>query len=444
MKTSINRRSFLKTSAAVGALAVAGYQAAGSEKRLPVSVTTPRRGPNEELRIACVGIKGRGTAHIQAHAKGPNTRVVTLCDVDERLYDSRIKMVTDLGKPAPKTEFDMRKVFDDKDVDAVSFATPNFWHSLGAIWAMQAGKDIYVEKPCSHNIFEGRKLVETAAKYKRVTQVGTQNRANPIFHEAMKLLREGVIGDVYMARSLCFKRRDSIGVKPDEPAPPPGVHYDLWLGPAPVRPFNENRFHYVWHWNWDYGNGDIGNQGVHEMDIARWALGVELPTRIESMGGRFMWDDDKTVPNTQIASFFYPDQNKMLVFEVRHWLGPKESELNVGVLVFGSKGYMALDARGYRVYLGGSDKPEMQKRDAGLGAWPDFIKAMKSRKISDLSADVEQAHLSAAHCHLANIAYRVGRAIEFDPKSETIKSDKDASALLTRNYRAPYVVPGNL
>jgi len=440
MKSSMNRRSFLKKSAALGAIAVAGCATTGQEKRLPVTVTTPRRGPNEELRIACIGFNGRGKAHLQAHSKGPNTRVVTICDIDERLFDGAIKMVTDQNLPAPKTEVDMHRVFEDKDVDAVSFATPNFWHSLGAIWACQAGKDVYVEKPCSHNISEGRKLVETAAKYKRAVQVGTQNRANPIFHQAFKALQEGVIGEVYMSRALCYKGRGSIGIKEDEPCPA-GVHYDLWLGPAPVRPFNPNRFHYEWHWNWEYGNGDIGNQGVHQMDVAVWLFGKDktLPIRVGSMGGRYTYKDQGETPNTQVATFQYED-GKMLVFEVRGRSTNDEMGIHVGNLFYGSKGYMALRTNGYETVVDGKPGPSLKSKEQST-IFKNFHDVCRSRKIEDLAAPVEVGHYSAACCHLANISYRLGRTLEFDPKTEKFPSDAGANNMLTRNYRSPFVVP---
>ncbi len=443
MKKSINRRRFLKQSAALGALAVAGNRAMASQERLPVSVTTPRRGPNEELRIACVGIRGRGGSHIQAHCNGPNTKVVTICDVDERLFAHRIQQMADLGKPAPKTVWDMREVFDDKDVDAVSFATPNSWHALGAIWAMQAGKDVYVEKPCSHNIFEGRKLVEAAAKYKRVAQVGTQNRGNPVFHEAMKALKDGVIGDVYMARGLCYKRRNSIGIKPDTPCPE-GVHYDLWLGPARLQPFNENRFHYEWHWNWEYGNGDIGNQGVHEMDVAVWGLGKDgtLPVKVSSMGGRYGYTDQGETANTQVAMMQY-DDGKMLVFEVRGRYTNDERQINVGNLFYGSKGYMAVTKKGYETVVDDKPGPSSKTKEQST-IFTNFHDACRSRKMEDLHAPVSIGHYSAACCHLANIAYRLGRTLEFDPKTEKFRNDAGANNMLTRDYRSPYVVPAEV
>ena len=308
----------------------------------------------------------------------------------------------------------------------------------------RSGKDVYVEKPCSHNIWEGRQLVAAARKHNRIVQHGTQGRSSPAIREAIQKLQQGVIGEVYMARALCFKWRPTIGRQPDGPVPA-GVNYDLWLGPAPQRPFNPNRFHYNWHWFWDYGNGDLGNQGVHEMDMARWGLGMGLPTRIQSAGGHYLFDDDQETPNTLVTTFEYPEQKKMLVFEVRHWLtnhegladGPKNE---VGVTFYGSEGYLQLKYFEYQTYLG-------QKRELGPSAkapsneYERFIAGVRSRKIEDLGVDIEDGHLSSALCHLGNIAYRLKRTVNFDPKTESFPGDDAANALLTRQYRAPFVVP---
>ena len=303
--SELNRRDFLKTTS-VGAGAAA----------LTMGLKPAKAGANDTIRIGVIGLRGRGKSHINGFDALPGVEVVAMCDVDKSVLSQRASELEAKSQRKITRYIDMRRMFDDKSIDAVSIATPNHWHSLAGIWAMQAGKDVYVEKPLSHNIWEGRQLVKAARKYNRMCQHGTQGRSTPAIREAVQKLREGVIGDVYMARGLCYKWRPSIGKKPDAPVPP-GVHYDMWLGPAPKRAFSENRFHYNWHWNWSYGNGDIGNQGVHEMDMARWGLGVGLPTQVQSMGGQFMFDDDKEVPNTQIATFAYPEQNTMLVVEVR-------------------------------------------------------------------------------------------------------------------------------
>ena len=456
-KSRLSRREFLGKSATGTAGVVLGGSAAGC-------ATTPTRtakagvataatvskgvvGANETIRVCVVGVHGRGGSHIDGFSRLQNVEVAGICDVDEREIARRTQEIETKTGKKPKGYVDMHEVFDDKEIDVVSFATPNHWHALGSIWACQAGKDVYVEKPCSHNVYEGRKLVEAARKYNRIVQHGTQSRSSAGLHEAVEQLRNGVIGDVYMAKGLCYKWRGSIGRAKEEP-PPPGVHYDLWLGPAPTRPFTQNRFHYNWHWHWDYGNGDIGNQGVHQMDIARWGLGVGLPTSFQSMGAHFMFDDDWETPNTMIASFFYPDEGahgKMLMFEVRHWITNHEGDIGqgedntVGVLFYGSEGYMVIPSySGYRTFLGRKREPG-PSRNAGGDHYANFIGAVRSRKAEDLNAEIEEGHLSAALCHLANVGYRLNRTIEFDPATETIPGD--AEAMLTRNYRAPFVVP---
>jgi len=277
----MNRRHFLmSTAAAAGALSTKALASA-----------------NDTVRVACVGIRGQGNAHIREYSKMQNVEIAALCDVDENVLNKRLGEVVSSGKKKPAAFTDVRKLLEDKSIDAISIATPNHWHSLIGIWACQAGKDVYCEKPCSHDIFEGRQLVRAAEKYNRIVQHGTNSRSGPAVREAMDKMREGLIGDVYMSRGLCFKWRDTIGHASEEPVPA-GVHYDLWTGPAELLPFTRNRFHYNWHWNWNYGNGDIGNQGIHEMDIARWGLGVKYPTKVSSMGAHFMFDDDQQTPNT--------------------------------------------------------------------------------------------------------------------------------------------------
>jgi predicted dehydrogenase len=434
--SQLNRRDFLKTTTtAAGVAAVA----------LTPGLAPAKTGPNDTIRIGVIGLRGRGKSHIDGFDALPGVEVVAMADVDESVLSQRAAELEAQSQRKITRYIDMRRMFDDKSIDAVSIATPNHWHSLASIWAMQAGKDVYVEKPLSHNVWEGRQLVKAARKYNRMCQHGTQGRSCPAIQEAVQKLREGVIGDVYMARGLCYKWRPSIEKKPDAPVPP-GVHYDLWLGPAPKRAFSENRFHYNWHWHWDYGNGDIGNQGVHEMDMARWGLGVGLPTKVQSMGGQFIFDDDKQVPNAQIATFTYPEQNKMLVFEVRPWItnheggfGSGESN-DVGVLFYGSEGYMALKYFEYQTFLGQKREPGPSGK-SNRNEWATFIAGLKSRKVEDLGVDVEEGHLSSALCHLANMAYRLGRTIDFDPKTETCPNDPEAQKMLTRNYRNPYTVP---
>ncbi|MCW5967674.1 MAG: Gfo/Idh/MocA family oxidoreductase [Blastocatellales bacterium] len=415
---------------------------------LGFTLKTRANSPNDTIRVAVVGFRGQGNGHIRNYMRMPNVEVAALCDVDESVMARGVAEVEKSGKK-PKTYIDFRKLLDDKSIDAVSIATPNHWHSLMGIWACQAGKDVYLEKPCSHTYWEGQQLVAAARKYDRIVQHGTNSRSSAALREAMQLLREGVIGDIYMARGLCFKWRDTIGKKPDGPAPA-GVDYDLWLGPAPKRPFNENRFHYNWHWNWDYGNGDLGNQGIHEMDICRWGLGVTLPTKVSSMGGHFMFEDDQQTPNTQIASFEFNQggRKSMIVFEVRHWITNHEAGIGegkdsntIGNIFYGSKGYMAIDGyTSYKVFLGRKQEPGPSRTQGG-STWVNFIEAMRSRKRADLHAEIEEGHLSSALVHLANISYRTGRTLNFDPAKQQITGDADASRWMKREYRAPFVVP---
>ena len=407
---------------------------------------------NDTVRVACVGIRGQGKAHIHMYSQMPTVEIAALCDVDESVLNQRTQEMVSAGKKKPTGYTDVRKLLEDKSIDAISIATPNHWHSLMGIWACQAGKDVYVEKPCSHNIFEGRQLVRAAQQYNRIVQHGTNSRSGVAVREAVQKMREGVIGEVYMARGLCFKWRDSIGHKPEGPVPA-GVDYNLWTGPAPLHAFTPNRFHYNWHWFWDYGNGDIGNQGIHEMDVARWGLGVKYPTRVSAMGGHFMFDDDQQTPNTMVANFEFDEggKKKMLVFEVRHWMsnheagigeGGKKKDFNtVGNTFYGSKGYLAIDGYGqYKTWLGKDQEPGPARTEGGNN-WANFIEAVRSRKQSDLNAPIEEGYMSTVLVHLANISYRLGRSLEFDAQNLSCKGDPEATRMFTRQYRAPFVVP---
>jgi predicted dehydrogenase len=334
----------------------------------------------------------------------------------------------------------MRELFAQKDIDAVSIATPNHWHSLAAIWACQVGKDVYVEKPGSHNLFEGRKLVEAAHKYNRIVQHGVQLRSSLALQEGVSLLRKGVIGDVYMARGLVFRHRPSIGNKPDMPVPS-HLDYNLWQGPATERAYNPNIVPYNWHWHWAYGNGDIGNQGIHETDMCLWGLGVGLPKQVAAMGGKFLFSDDKETPEVLSVLYRYPEENKMIQFEVRHWNTNDEHGVKVGNIFYGRDGIMVVKGYdSYEVFLG-SHKERGPHRKAGGNHFANFIEAVLSRKTGEQNAPVETAHTSAGLAHLGNTAFRLGRQLEFDPKTERFISDEQANAMLTREYRAPFVVP---
>ena len=315
--------------------------------------------PNDTVRVAVLGVNGRGRDHIGGFQKVPNVQVAVLCDPDDNVARKRAAEFEKRYGQAVRTERDLRRVFDDKMIDAVSVATPNHWHALATIWACQAGKDVYVEKPGTHNILEGRKMIEAARKYNRIVQHGVQLRSSEALREAVEHLRQGVIGKVYMARGLVYRWRPSIGRKPDEAAPAT-LDWDLWQGPAQERPFSRRLVHYNWHWHWDYGNGDLGNQGIHETDMCLWGLGVDrLPSKITAMGGKFLWDDDKETPEVLSASFLYPEENKMIELEVRHWCTNEEHGVGVGNIFYGSDGYMLVKGyEKYEVYRG-------QKREPG-------------------------------------------------------------------------------
>jgi len=396
--------------------------------------------PNDTVRVAVLGVNGRGRDHIAGFQKLKNVEVAVLCDPDRNVAASRAaQFEKTYGRPV-RTESDLRRVFDDRSIDAVSIATPNHWHALATIWACQAGKDVYVEKPGSHNVFEGRKMVEAAAKYNRIVQHGVQLRSSPAVQEAVAKLREGVIGKVYMARAIIYRWRPSIGKKGFEPVPP-YLDYNLWLGPAAERPFSRRWVHYNWHWHWDFGNGEIGNQGVHETDMCLWGLGVGLPRFITASGGKFLFDDDKETPEILTASFLYPEQNKYIEVEVRHWCTNEENGVSVGNIFYGSEGYLVIKGYNrYEVYFGAKRQPGPSRSEDG-DHYANFIQAVRSRNPKDLNAPIETGHLSSALAHLGNIAYRLGRRLEFDPAQEKFVGDEEANRMLRRDYRKPFVVP---
>ena len=451
------RRDFIKKSAlGTAALVVGGM---GFSAKSYGSIM----GANERINVAVVGIRGRGIAHINAWAdlKGShNVRLKTLCDTDEQFFGPRSNSVIEKTGIKPSTEWDMRKVLDDKEIDAISFATPNHWHALGSIWACQAGKHVFVEKPASHNIWEGRKMVEAARKYDRRVQVGFQNRSVNNVIEAIKFLHEGGIGEVYMARGLCYKQRDSFGITEDT-TPPATLHYDRWLGPAPFRPYNEKRGHYNWHWFWDTGNGDTGNQGPHQFDIARWGLNKnEHPVSVYSTGGIFGIDPNECAqetPNTQTSVLKYKD-GKILEFETRRRYTNAEGKLDVkiGNIFYGSDGYLEINGSTWKAFREGEEKPFAgSKEDGGkeeeapslVGSsdtahWINFIDAMRSGRDETLNCDINEGVYSSALPLMANISYRLGgRQLNFMDQYEKFDNDPAANAMLSRSYRPPYIVP---
>ncbi len=412
-------------------------------------------GANERINVAVIGIRGQGGSHINDYCSMKESRNVTLktlCDVDEQFFAGRSKTVLDKTGVKPVNEWDMRKVFDDKDIHAVSLAVPNHWHALGTIWACQAGKHVYVEKPACYNIFEGRKMVEAARKYKLLVQTGFNNRSLNTVRDAIKFMHEGGIGDVYMARGLCIKPRDSFGIAKDS-EPPASLHYDMWLGPAPMRPYNEKRSHYNWHWFWDTGNGDTGNQGPHQFDVARWGLNKnEHPILAYSAGGIYGIDPEECAqetPNTLSCIFKYKD-GKMLEFETRGRYSNGESSLNttVGNSFYGTDGYIEINGGTWKAFrkrekepFTGSGMGERKNLPAGTSHWANFIDAIRAGKTGALNCEINDGHYSSALPHLANISYRLGRGVNFNGETEKFVNDPEADKMLTRVYRKPYVVP---
>ncbi len=444
------------------------------------------KGSNDRVNVAVIGIRGMGQSHIQAYQQLKNVEVTALCDVDENLFAERVKKhFTDKGLREPALYKDMRKLFENKSIDAVSIVTPNHWHALAGIWAVQAGKHASIEKPSCHTIEEGQKLIKAAKKYNVVVQDGAEQRSNPGAQSAVQFIRNGKLGEVYMAKGICYKWRDSIGKFPDgymqedekyastvnskywfKPFTKrymQKVDYDLWLGPAPQRPFNRNRFHYNWHWYWDYGNGDMGNQGVHEMDVARWGLGVKIPSKVSALGGHMMFDDDQETPNVLMALYEFPnpegggEKKKIMQFEVRHWisnpegnhLGSGESLTNtymtssanvVGNIFYGSEGYMLKDVDGWQTFMGKGREPGASGKGEG-NHYQNFIDAIRVNDPGLLTAPIEEGFYSCVLIHLANISYRLGRTLNIDPETLIVLNDEEANRMFTKKYRQPYSLP---
>jgi predicted dehydrogenase len=484
----LSRRQFLEDSMFAAAAAVA----AGSSVSSFAAEEKQSQSPNEKLNIACIGVHGQGGAHLGEFTDRKDVNLVAICDVDAAVGNRKCAEIEKKTGRRPAYFQDLRKLLDDKSIDAVSTATPNHWHALVAIWAMQAGKDVYVEKPVSHNVSEGRRIVEVARKLGRICQTGTQCRSMKGTVDAIEFMKAGKIGEVNLARGLCYKRRDSDrGIVPSvkQMAAPSNLDFNLWLGPAPVRPYHENLVHYRWHWFWDFGNGDLGNQGIHQMDIARWGLGVDsVSPAVLSYGGRFGYTDSGETANTHVIIHDYGP--KTLVFEVRGLKTPKLKGADVGVIFEGSNGYVVLTS--YTAGAAFNKEGEQIERFRG-GEYKDhfanFVKAVRSRRHEDLHADILEGHLSSALCHTGNISYRLGEEtsleevkarlsqvksadknletlertvahlkennveingqtrlrlgprLEMDPKTETFVKNGDANAMLTRNYREPFVVP---
>ena len=480
MNQRLTRRGFLAGTAAAGA-------------GVMFSANSRAQGANDDIRVAVIGFNGQGKSHINGFKKMKGVRLVALCDADQAVID---RAVAELQKDNIKVETtqDMRRIFDRKDIDAISTATPNHWHALTSIWAIQSGKDVYVEKPVSHNVWEGRKIVEAARKYGRIVQTGTQKRSSLGNKAVFEYMQSGQLGKILWARGFCYKRRDNIGKTEGETPVAKTVDYDLWTGPAPMEPLKRKKLHYDWHWVWPTGNGDIGNQGIHEMDLCRWALGEKaIAPRVLSFGGRFGYDDDATTPNTQVAIFDY--EKAPLIFEVRglpsktgsNAMDAYRGVTRVGIVVQCEGGYFAGGENGGWIYDKENKRVKQFAQEGAAEHKQNFIDAVRARKQEVLTADIEEGHLSSALCHMANVSYRLGKETKPDQIYESVKNSdegkdslerlkshlaangvdvekefptlgpslamnpkterftgplsEEANKLLARNYREPFVVP---
>jgi len=427
LKHEVSRRQFLGSSAKNAAGVAVGM--------VSLATATAKATASERVRVAAIGVRNQGktlAAHLAAMS---DVEIVALCDVDESLRPSATRAVAEVQGPSPRWEKDFRRILDDRSVDAVVIATPDHWHAAMTILACQAGKDVYVEKPVSHNVREGLQMVAAARRTDRVVQSGLQQRSGSHFQKAVEFVRSGRLGTVHLAKAWTVHRRKPIGRKRDG-APPDGVDYDLWLGPAPARPFNANRFHYNWHWFWDYGTGELGNWGVHMLDIARWGLGVDLPTRVSAAGGRFHFDDDQETPDTLVVHYAYPGAT--IVWEHRLWSTHGLEGRSAAAAFYGEAGTLVVDRGGWKVY----DLAETIASDTSEQAVAhlrNFIDCIKTR--SRPVADIETGHVSSALCHLGNIAYRVGHEVTFAPEAASFGSDRAANVLLSRSYRTPWELP---
>lgn len=390
--------------------------------------------PGDKVVLAVLGVRGRGKALLKNFAAQDNVEIGYVCDPDLNVVPSALKELPKTHKREPKVVQDMRHAFDDKDVDAVVIAAPDHWHALATIRACQAGKHVYVEKPVSHNLIEGRRMVEAARNYNRVVQVGTQRRSGEFLHQAAEFVRSGKLGKIPFARGWIAGDRKTIGKKSDGKVPDK-VDYNLWLGPAAERVFNENRFHYNWHWFWDYGTGELGNNGIHCLDVIRWLLNVDAPQRVTCGGGKFFYEDDQETPDTQIATFDFA--NCSVTWEHRIWAKTGVRNQSFGVELVGEKGTFVFDSKGWRVENG----PEGQAKTSEVERphLRNFLECIKSGKRPN--ADIEEGHKSTRLCHLGNIAYRLGRTLKFDATTETIPGDAEANALLGRTYRKGFELP---
>lgn len=425
---SIQRRQFIR-----GSLGAATLGA--------TSIRTVASSPNDRTGISLIGINGMGHGHLRNLTKRSDVRIVSLCDVDQSVLDRGVETVAESHRERPKLATDFREVLQDPDVDAVVIATPHHWHCPIAIPALKAGKDIYLEKPASHVFQEGRAMVETARKHDRVVQHGTQMRSTEVTFLAAEVLESGILGEIKMTKAWNVQRGKGLEPKPDAPVPG-GVDYERWLGPAPKRAFNPNRFHRSWRWYRDYGNGDMGDDGAHDLDMAQWALGVSThPVRITAHGSTIDLKGEREYPDNMMMAFQYAE-GKVLLYEDRLWTPYGLHGFDNGNAFYGTEGYMIFSRRGYfQVYLGrkaekGPGRSGRDIRQNSAANLANFVECVRSRK--ETNAPAEVAHLTCSLIHLGEIAFRLKRVMEFDPDREIFPKDPEANKMLTKEYRDPW------
>ncbi|MEX0585764.1 MAG: Gfo/Idh/MocA family oxidoreductase [Pirellulales bacterium] len=428
---AIERRGFFRQAAAgTAAVALAAQSTGAAEKKAD----------KDKLVVAVIGTGGMGTGHVRQLAQRKDARIAALCDVDQERVQAAAKVVESAGGQAPRTCKDLRQVLDDKSIDAVFIATPDHWHAPAAILALDAGKHVYVEKPCCHNIREGRLMVEAVRRSGKVLQVGTQSRSTKPVRDAIERVQKGEIGDVLVAKAWNSQRRSTIGrAQPSEP--PPQLEYDLWVGPAPLVPYRKNLLHGVWRWWYDFGCGDIGNDGVHDIDVACWGLGVTThPSTVACLGGKYFFDDDMQHADTQYSICEYPiegsTKKKQLIFEQRIWSPYTQDGYENGAAFYGTNGVMIVGhSVGWRLYGPRNKLIAEGSGSADLNAHhTDFFECIRGMRQKP-AADVMAGHLSAGIVHLSNIAARTGRQLRFDPAKEQVVGDPEANALVGRAYR---------
>lgn len=445
-----NRRTFLKVSAT----------AAGASLVNAPAIATNRLSANGRIRVGLLGLGGRMRSHVAALAQmaDENVEIAAICDCDKTKLANAAKLYPDLAGKQLAAYSDMRQLLDDKSIDVVSNALGDRWHALSTIWACQAGKHSYVEKPGTHNLFEGRQMVAAARKYDCMVQHGTQNRSSPNIREGIALLKEGAIGDIYGARGIDYKIRGDLGRINPSPVPD-GLDWDQWLGPKPMRPYSQF-WHRRWYWNLELSSGCFANQAVHELDILRWGLGLNThPTEVTSVGGQFVHEDDRTSPTHVAITYRFGDPQPMVTYEHRSWYTNSEAGFRdeypfvqanfpVGTIFFGSEGYMIFpDYSSFHTFLGPRNEPGPSKKEDGhpmadLPHFQNWIAAVRSGNHQQLNADIQEGHKSQVLCLLARTAYEVGRHLKFDPDTETVLDDEEADRLLNRpEYREPFVVP---